>query len=485
MSAFVPSSYQRAIFEAGRRGDRNIIVSATAGSGKTKTIQEFIGNYIPRDRSWIYLVFNKKNQVEAKEKLANSPGGQALTLHSLGYRELRNAYGNVVLDNQKTYAILEDTIVNKNLWQTISKVVQYAKNTMTDAGDEDSMAEMCDFYNIRLNGNEKAVFKAADYVIERSKRDTMTIDYEDMIWLPVILDIPMRKYDYVLVDEAQDLNETQVQMILKIRKPTGCTMVIGDRNQAIYGFRGAGINAMDYLGSVLDAVEFPLSISYRNPKAVVEYVNRTFPNITHECGPNARQGHVGEIDYPTFMKRVQPNDMVLCRTNAPLVEPAFELIRNGKKVIIVGKSIGEQLENLINRVTNMCGATDLSTFLIGLKEYQQKQTEKLRIQKKDASVITLNDRVDTIFAIADESKTITDLTAKVRFIFRDNIEGIIFSSVHRAKGLESENIYILRYDLMPHPYAVKQGNPQQLKEEDNCKFVALTRSLNNLYIVRE
>jgi superfamily I DNA/RNA helicase len=485
MSTFVPSSYQKAIFEAGRKGDKNIIVSATAGSGKTRTIQEFIKNYIPKNKSWIYLVFNKKNQLEAKEKLANMPGGEAKTLHSLGNRELRNVYGNFIMDNQKTYSILEDTVVNKMLWQTIAKVVQYVKNTLTDSEDEDSMIEMCDFYNIKLNGNEKTVFKAVNYVIQRSKKDTQTIDYDDMIWLPVVLDIPMRKYDYVLVDEAQDLNETQVQMILKIRKPNGCTIVIGDRNQAIYGFRGAGINAMDYLGNMLDAVEFPLSISYRNPKSVVAFVNKTFPNITHECGPNAKQGKVEEIDYPTFMKKVQPKDMVLCRTNAPLVEPAFELIRNGKKVIIVGKSIGDQLENLINRVVKMCGATDLSTFLIGMKEYQQKQTEKLKIQKKEASILTLSDRVDTIFAIADESKTITDLTSKVKFIFRDNIEGIVFSSVHRAKGLESENVYILRYDLMPHPYAVKQGNPQQLKEEDNCKFVALTRSLNNLYIVRE
>src|SRR3990170_2583887 len=91
---FIPSSYQQAIFDAGQNGVGNLVVNATAGSGKTRTIQEFIKRYIPANKSWIYLVFNKKNQVEAQEKFGNTSNGTVATFHSFCLNNsIRKAYG--------------------------------------------------------------------------------------------------------------------------------------------------------------------------------------------------------------------------------------------------------------------------------------------------------------------------------------------------------------------------------------------------------
>ena len=483
---FKPSKYQKAIFEAGARGDKNIVVNATAGSGKTRTIKEFILNHMPKNKTWIYLVFNKKNQVEAEEKLRLAKGGYASTFHSLGFRAVRRSIGNIQLENNKTNQMLRTkTDQNeKELWNVIARVVDIAKNTLTDVTSYDAMMTMCNRYSINLNGSAERIFELVKTIIAESMVNTYTIDYTDMIWLPIVLNLGMEKYDYVLVDEAQDLNAIQVEMVLRIRKKNGCTIVIGDRNQAIYGFRGAGIDAMDVLTEALDAISLPLSITYRNPKAIVEYVNKTFPEISHECAEGAPEGKIENIDIKEFREIVKPNDMILCRTNAPLVQPAFDLIRRGIKAVIVGKSIGEELENLINKMKkSLRNSESVEDLLDVLQEYRLKETERLMRKNKEASVLALEDKIETINVLAEDCSEISEVVDKIRTVFSDDVQGVVFSSTHRAKGLESKNVFILRYDLMPHPLALKSGNLWQLKEEENCKFVALTRTLNNLYFI--
>jgi len=67
-------------------------------------------------------------------------------------------------------------------------------------------------------------------------------------------------------------------------------------------------------------------------------------------------------------------------------------------------------------------------------------------------------------------------------IFSDDTHsGIILSSVHRAKGLEAERVFILKPELMPHPLATSE---QELQQEMNIKYVAITRAKKELYIVR-
>ena len=482
---FIPSAYQKAIFEAGAKGNKNIVVNATAGSGKTKTIQEFIMNHMPKGKSWIYLVFNKKNQLEAEQKLAKATNGRALTFHALGFGAIRRSIGSVQVENNKVIQIIrtESDVSEKSIWGTVIKVVGITKNTLTDANNYEAMSAMCERYNIDLNGSESRIFELVRIIINECKNSTYSIDFDDMIWLPIVLNLPMAKYDYVLVDEGQDLNAAQVEMVLRIRKSNGCVIVIGDRNQAIYGFRGAGINAMDVLSETLDAVNLPLSISYRNPRSIVKLVNDTFPNIKHECSLSAPEGKVEHITQAEFRQIVKPRDMVLCRTNAPLVAPAFDLIRNGIKAIIMGKSIGEELENLINKIMKTVHSVDVDDMLERLEEYHRKQTAVLMSKNKEASAQALDDKVETIKVLAEDCETVSEVVDKIKTVFSDEVDGVVFSSTHRAKGLESKNVFILRYDLMPHPRALRSGNAWAIKEEDNCKFVALTRTLNNLYIV--
>jgi superfamily I DNA/RNA helicase len=484
VKTFEPSKYQKAIFEAGRKADRCVCVNATAGSGKTKTIQVFIKDYMPKGKSWIYLVFNKRNQEEAKLKLSGASNGEALTFHSLGLRTISRNGSRVNVDNNKTFKILTQYITKqeKDLITPVKTLVSLVKNTLTDYNSDEELQALCERYSLEMNGSAPRIFELAKMVLNSSLADQANVDFDDMIWFPTLLNMNFQTYDYVLVDEGQDLNASQVKMVLAITKPNGCTIVIGDRNQAIYGFRGAGIDAMDVLSAELNAIDLPLSISYRNPKAIVKLVNQTFPNIQHEATPDAPEGKVQDITYTDFWKIVRPNDMILCRTNAPLVNPAFALIRRGIKAVIVGKSIGDELENLIKRITKD-NYVELNQFFSMLSAYHQKQRTRLMDQNKEKQAIALDDKVETIMVLAEECDTLDEVVRKIQTIFSDVVDGVVFSSTHRAKGLESRNVFIIRYDLMPHPLALKSGNAWAIKEEENCKFVALTRSLNNLYFV--
>ena len=485
-NGFVPSAYQRAIFDAGLNRGGNIVVNATAGSGKTRTIQEFIRQL--QGVSWVYLVFNKKNQVEAQEKFGDIIGGSVSTFHSFCLNgPIRSAYGKVRIDDRKVRNILRDISdydEEGELWPIVNKVVGLVKNTLCGTTNAD-LLDMCNHYAVDLNDSADGVFDLVRFVLDIDAEDTTTVDFDDMIWLTAINNLPVSQFDYVLVDETQDLNAAQIHLVLRLRKPDGMTIAIGDTNQAIYGFRGADADAMDKVIESLDARVLPLSLCYRNPKSVVRLVNDTFPNIAHECLPNAPEGEVGSVHVDHLMSHVQEGDMVICRTNAPLVKPAFELIRNGIKAVIVGRNIGEEIVNLIERVAKKSGTSDLGDVLAELARYRTIEVSRLMKQDREAAAQALDDKVDTIAALADGCEFLDELKRKAETIFSDTATGVVFSSAHRAKGLEADNVFILKYDQMPHPMAVKSGKAWQLRQEANIKFVALTRARNKLVFVEE
>ena len=92
----------------------------------------------------------------------------------------------------------------------------------------------------------------------------------------------------------------------------------------------------------------------------------------------------------------------------------------------------------------------------------------------------LDDKVETIFALADGVDTITGVQNRIEEVFSNDKEGVVFSTVHRAKGLESDNVYILKPELFPHPMAKQDW---ELQQERNITYVAYTRAKQRLAFV--
>jgi DNA helicase-2/ATP-dependent DNA helicase PcrA len=309
--------------------------------------------------------------------------------------------------------------------------------------------------------------------------DETRIDFDDQIFLPVYRNLKVPAYDYLFVDESQDLNPIQMDLVCSCKARV---IAVGDTHQAIYGFRGADTRAMYSFGQMLNAKRLPLSICYRCSKAVVQEAQQIVPTI--EWSETASEGKVSTISLGDYATRVADGDFVLCRTTKPLVEQCLAMIRQGRKAMVKGKDIGDGLTKLVLRIsTNL---TILDEFLKELDTWSEEEIVKIS-RRKDAEerLIVHQDTVDTIRCIAEsiskadpKDHRVLDIVNKINSIFDDTLRGIVYCTVHKSKGLEADRIFILSPELMPHPLAKK---PWQLEQETNLKYVAITRAKNELY----
>jgi ribosomal protein S27AE len=469
------SQYQIEIFRhiSSMKDSDNLVVEALAGTGKTTTIAQST-KLLPRDKKIVVVVFNKHNVAPVQAKVPNYV--HVCTYHSLAFAACRKAWGDVKVNDKKVDMILEsilDKSVYKALFPTIRQIVSLVKANLSGTSSEE-LEDIVSYYGIEVNGDAAMIFDAVARVIEISSSTTKVIDYDDMCWLPIVHSVVMEKYDYVYVDEAQDTNRNQIAIALSSVSETGHIIAVGDRHQSMYGFRGADANAIPNLIESLEAKVLPLSITYRNPQCVVDVVNNKFPEIPLEG--TGKAGSISTISYELGLVKYAAGDMVLCRTNAPLVPPVFDLIRRGVKATIRGRDIGKGLLVLVKKMK----VTDVTDLLRKLEEYKNNEVRKLLAADKNAQAQTISDKVDTIAALADGVNSIFDLENRINTIFSDEVEGVVFSTIHRAKGLEANNVFILQPELLPHPMAKKDWEKVQ---EKNIEYVALTRTLENLIYV--
>jgi superfamily I DNA/RNA helicase len=344
--------------------------------------------------------------------------------------------------------------------------------------DPDAVMALIDRFHIDIDEEmETELIETLPEVMERSNNDLETVDFNDQCYLPVIHPHFKNKfdtYDFIMCDEFQDFNRCNIEYILKCLAPGGRIIAVGDHHQSLYGFRGADPQAIPDAIKRLNATVLPLSICYRCPTSHVLAVKDIVPEI--EPSPTAKEGTIGYLKYEQMLEMVKEGDMVLCRTNAPLIKPAFALIKEGRKAIIRGKDIGKELVNFIERFN--CDSLSRLDILM----QQQTEMEMARYIEKNKEMMAeqVKERYETIVEVARECKTVEELLTKLLTLFSDDNIGVVFSSIHRAKGLESENIFWYRRDLCPHP---KAKSDEEKEQEMNAIYVAGTRSLDSLYFV--
>jgi DNA helicase-2/ATP-dependent DNA helicase PcrA len=201
------------------------------------------------------------------------------------------------------------------------------KGSLTDAEDTSSIHGLIDEYNVEFKSDREEAIALANIpaILNRCMQNTSMIDFDDMIWLPLVLNMPLPTFDTLFVDEAQDFNEMQRELISRCVGNGRC-IIVGDPNQAIYGFRGADSNSMNMFSQRLEngsreIKRFSLSLTWRCPKSVVAEANRYVTNFN--CRSDAEDGNVMVNAAFTPLE----GDMVLCRYNAPLVSAFYDLIQ--------------------------------------------------------------------------------------------------------------------------------------------------------------
>jgi superfamily I DNA/RNA helicase len=312
----------------------------------------------------------------------------------------------------------------------------------------------------------------------------LTIDFTDMIVLPLFHKDMIPTYKYVFIDECQDLSRAQRELMLCAAK-NGRFIAVGDRNQAINGFAGADCSSFDKIADQPNTIELPLSVNYRCGTNMVRLAQEIVPHIqAHKGAIKGEVFHVKQLSRDLFKE----NDMVLCRTSAPLVGLCMKLIESGITAVVKGKDIGQDLKNLIVNANTK----DIKTLLAYLEEEKQKCINIIKEQRKCDDVmaknatkyLNLEDRCKCIENICMYSiKDTTQLKSYINRIFSDeNIENaVMLSTAHKSKGLEANRVMI----LLPNKLPLKYPHQQRWQEiqEMNLKYVALTRARKELIFV--
>lgn len=464
---------QLAIFDCIENSESHLIVNAGAGTGKTTTIVE-AANRLPIGTKAAFLAFNKPIAIELGEKLPANM--EARTFHSFGFAAIRNAGIRTKYNGYKVNNIIKDLLGSDFHVAPLKRLVSLIKGSRIEYKNNISgIISIMDEYNIRFNSDreERIAIENIPKIMEVCKAQTNIIDFDDMIWLPLVNKYPFPKYDVLFVDEAQDFNEAQREMLSRCVND-GRFVIVGDKNQAIYGFRGADSNSINLfyqrlLESDREVVQLPLSITWRCPKSVVKEANRYVKDFS---APDfAIQGTV--VENAPF--NPQEGDMVLCRYNAPLIGAFYDLISQGKSAYILGKDMTSGLINAVKKISsnNQMGVEEFETLFMTDFSYNY---QRLLDSNKENQAIALEDKKDCIMIFVKKATTVGGIIEEIKRVFDGNDEGeIMLSTVHKAKGLEADNVYILATNRMPHPLGGL--------EENHICYVAITRAKKNLFYV--
>lgn len=512
MSKFDLTQEQQNYINWLRSGSGNAVIEAVAGSGKTSTL---IAGLDHMSGNVAICAYNRAIADEIKSKIGFKPGIFANTLHGYGLAAWRKLNPNVKIDETaKTKEIREH--VNADLTKFVNsigihddvkissecnkifaiacKLLSFAKQEafgilkrsdnlqnwidIFDHNDlisnfEDQEGNLDPLWQAYRDQACRVAYKALKYSISIADR---LIDHDDMIFVPLINNIPMYRYSWVLLDEAQDTNPARRLLAKRMLKRDGRFVAVGDSKQAIYGFTGATNNSLDLIRSEFNTINLSLSVSFRCSKAVI--ISAQTYNTSIKYADNAPGGSSTVIDINQFCKEIlstSATNAIICRNTAPLVDIAYYLLSAGIACHIEGRKIGENLAKMIDKWK---APKTVSAYLSRLEEYLNSQIKKYGSNNdKAAKLDQLSDQVSAIRAIAsglDVSSPRQVLKDKILSLFADNAPTLTLTTIHKSKGREFNQVYWIgpnRYQ--PSPFAKLDWQQEQ---ELNLCYVAITRA---------
>jgi len=485
------------------------MVSALAGTGKTFTlvggVQALYGKSLDtmpsRQQTAIwkavkeqfcpdsvcFTTFTVSAKDEIKRRITPSLC-TTTTLSAMGYQAIKCEVGITgeipkvnkwktdrlveIVHNGTSVHILKKTLPGYPT--AVKRLVQLAKYSLLTTPDDDILESLAGQYGVILGENAKRIFDTVRKVLILACKDCLSIDFDDMLWLPLVLNIPIKRYDLLIVDEGQDLNHCQQELALRA---SNNLFIAGDAHQAIYGFAGADTKSMTTMYHKLwdreGCENFPLTVTYRCSQAVTREAQFIVPAL--EAHHSNVEGSIGLEDN---CDTVAPLDMILCRVNAPLIGEAFKLIMRGIPAMVLGKG---GIDSGLKRLIEILKPDSLPDLKIKIGRYNAKETTRICNSKGGTTgIIALNDKCSCLHSLCQHATSVDEVIKNIDELFANKNDAVTLSSIHRAKGLEANNVFIIRPDLLPHPLAKTDWEREQ---ERNLQYVAITRARHTLTYV--
>ena len=540
---------QHKIFDFVQEGKGHGIIDAVAGAGKTTTIME-CARFVPDDDNTLFCAFNTSIAKEIAKKFHERGINEITvkTIHALGRQILvdNNATGYPIkLDNRKYSELINSGLVQNQLKphferlarlnglkpeaaaydkreqfairglyfkirKRLVEINQKYRSTLTKDTLED-FKEMVIHFSIfnRLDIEKKGFKHELKLYYDCHKlllragnelsKNTMVIDFTDMLYLPYRWKLaPVQQYDFLFIDECQDLSKAQFAVAAKYGKPGGRILAVGDPQQSIYGFTGADINSFDRVKAYTKAKELPLTTCFRCPQAVIKIAQGIRTDIK---GNKKQAGTIHTIPIHKVNKLAQPGDLIISRLRSGLVLLIFDFIDKNIKVQIhedeatefIGelKNVFKQAELQQTLTTNPYVFEKLRMVVVKRWEWLIKKNAERIIDPTERAIRIkqeldyLDKKLDFIHKKVElwksDCPTLTHILKKIKAYVSDKDNPIRLSTIHRAKGLEENRVFIIDYDKMPYD---RPGFQEWEKtQEVNLKYVAVTRAKETLFLV--
>lgn len=275
------------------------MVLAGPGSGKTltiaKRIEYLIMKHKVRPEEILVITFTKYAAWEMKNRTRSicGPSSYAVTFgtfHGIYYGILKWAYrlnqSNLLSDEEK-YRILREILpgIDWDQEPEADEEKDYLKELAIEIGNVKNNCMEIEEYEPVKYTTEK--FRKLYRTYEETKKKYRKIDFEDMLIQcrdlfmkrPDILKKWQEKFQYILVDEFQDVNQAQYDVVRMLAAPQDNLFVVGDDDQSVYGFRGAkpGI-MMEFMKDYPKARQILLDVNYRSSGYIVKGALRVIGN---------------------------------------------------------------------------------------------------------------------------------------------------------------------------------------------------------------
>jgi len=486
---FVPSLQQQSFFDWIQYGYGSCVLEAVAGSGKTTTLIEGLKLM---NGSIFFGAYNKKIADEIKIRAPQRDDLFVSTMHAAGFKAWRRLARDVKVDANKCRDIYREACTRNPQYQpfegAVLSLVSYAKQAavgvISNAEDSQIWLNLIEHFDVETAEQDKLIVALSKKLLQKSiSLDHQLIDFDDMIYAPLVHKVRPYEHDWVLIDEAQDTNASRRALALLMLKRGGRMIAVGDRHQAIYGFTGADADALDLIGSAVSATQMPLTVTYRCPKAVVEHAKLFVKHIeAHESAPDGVVT-VLDTDKTPLTQVAKPGDAILCRFNAPIIETAYGFIAAGIPAKVEGREIGTGLKALARRWK----AKSYTQLRDRLEAYKERETMKFRAKEQESRAAAVEDKVQCLLVLVTRVEKIDPKPAnpvervctEIDTIFGDNVgvECVLLSTIHKSKGREWKKVFWLQTG--PSKWARKDWEKEQ---ENNLCYVATTRAIEELVL---
>lgn len=586
--------------EAIKHGNGPCMVLAPPGSGKTLIVTERTRYLIEesgvRPDQILVITFTRYAAREMKERFERLTAEKNYpvtfgTFHSIFYGILKCAYGigaNNLMSEKESSVLLQEVLDQTDIESTpeVEDEEELVRELLREVGMvKNGLCHLKDFHSKYLTQDEFAeVFRS----YEHQKKELKKFDFDDMLVQcyalfrkkPEILQGWQKRFQYILIDEFQDINRVQYEVIRMLAAPRYNLFVVGDDDQSIYGFRGAKPELMLYMKQEFPSLRtISLTVNYRSTEFITGAAARVILHndtrfykrvqsfrgrgqnvhvqevldeqeeaqyVTEEIQKKLDQGiKPGEIavlfraavqarmiseilsehripfemrDYVTNFYRhfivkdimaylqlaagKRDRSLFLTICNRPLRYLARNSMENRQvnfedlRKFYCDKDwmldIIDQFDVDVRMMKNMApyAAIQYIRKKIGYDDFLKEYAEKHQISWKQLMDVMaeLEERSKNFKSydeweihIAKYTQELEEQQAKARKIKGERENKVQLMTIHSAKGLEFEDVFVIHANEgeIPHQKAEKKD---EIEEERRLFYVALTRAKNNLCI---